>query len=297
MRPAGAPPRWVSPDVLHSSNPDKVLQLGGGSSGAGSGPLPGLGGRRGPPVEPQLGEEYPQALITTGAGVAGGGRERAPAGAQDHGLGCAEEAAAFVTPPPHRWCAAVDAFLEARDATAQTPHGGAALFLHALLNYVQPTMRSAGQQMLVLSMWEENLVAGACGGGGTGAGSRAAAHALGYGAQAAGCRLQAAPEQTAARPPASWPAWQAACTRATRWRPPTCSAWLRCWRPTMPRCGRTWRAQCQARGGRQWSQGMHLRPPAASEPRSCSRLLLMLIMQRCCGLHVLCRRARLLDQS
>jgi hypothetical protein len=46
----------------------------------------------------------------------------------------------------------VEKFLSVRDHTATTPHGGALLFLHALLAYSQPASAAEGRQMLVRSV-------------------------------------------------------------------------------------------------------------------------------------------------
>lgn len=43
---------------------------------------------------------------------------------------------------------------------AETPQGGAALFIQALLNWSDPSYKTIGEQMLILSMWEDNLIAG-----------------------------------------------------------------------------------------------------------------------------------------
>lgn len=129
---------------LTGSTPDKVVHLGGsggntmvasGSGGLGAGLL---GGARGPHAEAQLSEEHARQLIMTG----GQGRTPVHAGFTQHSSGMTSSHRPLLS-------CAVEDFLSERDSLALTPHGGAVLFIHALLNYVQPSMRAAGQQMMV----------------------------------------------------------------------------------------------------------------------------------------------------
>lgn len=45
-----------------------------------------------------------------------------------------------------------------RDSIAQTPEGGALVFIIALINYASAENHQAGVKMAILSMWEENIV-------------------------------------------------------------------------------------------------------------------------------------------
>ena len=57
-------------------------------------------------------------------------------------------------------CRAITDSVSKLYVSLQTPQNGAALFVLALLNWAIPEYKSVGEQMLVLSMWEDNLVAG-----------------------------------------------------------------------------------------------------------------------------------------
>ena len=52
----------------------------------------------------------------------------------------------------------VDDLRAVRDGLAQTPEGGALVFIIALINYASTDNRKQGTNMAVLSMWEENVV-------------------------------------------------------------------------------------------------------------------------------------------
>lgn len=52
----------------------------------------------------------------------------------------------------------VDHLRALRDDLAQTPEGGALVFIIALINYASADNQAEGMKMVILSMWEENVV-------------------------------------------------------------------------------------------------------------------------------------------
>jgi hypothetical protein len=62
--------------------------------------------------------------------------------------------------PNEKLVASVEEFIALRDKIAKTPCGGAAVLIHALLNYINPTTRSLGAQLLVLAVAEDQLIKG-----------------------------------------------------------------------------------------------------------------------------------------
>jgi hypothetical protein len=62
--------------------------------------------------------------------------------------------------PIEKLVSSVEEFIALRERAAKTPSGGAVCLVHALLNYINPTTRSLGEQLLVLAVAEDQLVKG-----------------------------------------------------------------------------------------------------------------------------------------